>query len=487
MKKNIIAVSVHVIVFAALVVTMGVLSTLAAAASNPVSNKFDGVLEENVTLHILENDTAKEQGFLQYVLDAFNEKYRDKGIVAVDANRDQFADLENDGPYGFGPDVLYQANDAIMKYVPGRHIQPLPIDHLECYSQVSEQAWKAYREDIEGTEYVFGVPVNIQGPVLYYRKDLLPADWKTNWDKDNNDIPDMVENWRDLYKYSKKVKEESGGARFGYMKSLDDTYFSSGFLFSFGGYVFGDDGHNVDDIGFSHGDSYKGARILRQLASVMNQECIDDTITKNAYSKLGDGSYFATMTTPDVYSLFIKELATNYAAQGLDQDAAKAKAVENLVETNVPTIPESGSLLDDASPLMTTTMMGGINGYAISSYTKYPNDSLAFIDFATSFASIKKRNELLGIAPARQDVAAAVGGLVDIVSGNLVSGHISVMPSVKEIAQIWTPTKTFFSDLAKDPFRPLLNEPTKYETDEALIAALKAVDQNIYEAIHTLR
>ena len=33
---------------------------------------------------------------------------------------DQYLDLANDGPYGYGPDVLYQANDVIMQYAKGK-------------------------------------------------------------------------------------------------------------------------------------------------------------------------------------------------------------------------------------------------------------------------------------------------------------------------------------------------------------------------------
>ena len=52
----------------------------------------------------------------------------------------------------------------------------------------------------------------------------------------------------------------------------------------------------------SANESYKGASVIRQLASSMNEDCIDDTITVNAYSMIGNGTYFATMTTPDVYT-----------------------------------------------------------------------------------------------------------------------------------------------------------------------------------------
>ena len=61
-------------------------------------------------------------------MDAFNEEYAEYGITAVDANIDQYNDLEQSGPFGYGPDVLYQANDAIMKYVDGHHIMPIPLN-----------------------------------------------------------------------------------------------------------------------------------------------------------------------------------------------------------------------------------------------------------------------------------------------------------------------------------------------------------------------
>lgn len=473
----------HVLVLSILLTTFGAISLQSSEAQAKV--KFTGELEHNVTLRILENDTAKETGYFGMLLDAFNEAYAQYGIVAVDANMDQYTDLEQDGPYGYGPDVLYQANDALMKYTDGKHIQPLPVEQLDCYDQISQQAWDAYTAEYGGESYVFGVPVNIQGPLLYYRKDLLPEDWQSRWDKDQNGVPDMTEYWTELYAYSKQIREESGGTKYGYMKSLFDTYFSSGFLFTYGGYVFGDGGTDTGDVGFCAADSYKGAFILRQLASVMNQDCIDDTITVNAYSMIGNGTYFATMTTPDVYTLFLEELAKSYMrTENLSEEDAWAKAKENLVAADIPKLPASGDLEDRDGEMVDSIMMGGVNGYAVSAYTKAPNAALAFVDFATSFEMIRLRNELLGIAPARGDVAAQAGGLSETVSNNLMAGRIAVMPSTKAVAQIWTPAQTFFSDLAKDPFR--VRSEQKYLTDEALRGGLKKVDEQIYAAIHTL-
>lgn len=448
-----------------------------------LSHIYSGELERDVTIRVLENDTAIEQGYFQELIDAFNEAYAEYGIVAVDANMDQYSNLADDGPYGYGPDVLYQANDVLMKYVDGKHIYPIPVWNLECWGQIPERAWEAYRREIDGVTYHMAVPVNVQTSMLYYRKDLLPDDWETAWDDNANGIPDMTENWNDMYRFSKLRMEENEG-QFGYMRSMYDVYFSSGFLFSYGGYVFGNNNTDPSDLGFSAGDSWMGASVLLQQASLMNEGCIDDTITVNAYSKLADGTYFATMTTPDVYTLFLKELILIYQAQGMDEEAAKALAGENLVMTQVPMLPASADLTEEDPKLIPLKTMGGVNGYAISAYTKAPNACLAFVEFATSYDMIMRRSELLGIAPARSDVAAQRGGTSQLIYQSLEEGNVVLMPSITEVDQIWTPAQSFFSDLAKDAFR----EPgdLKYDDPDKLKAGLVQVDTQIHDAIFTL-
>lgn len=362
-----------------------------------------------------------------------------------------------------------------MKYVDGHHILPLPIEQLDCYEHISENAWDAYTTTISEQEYVFGVPVNIQQPLLFYRDDLLPDNWETEWDDDKNGVPDMIENWSALYRYSKQVKQQSNGKKYGYMQSLLDSYFSSGYLFSFGGYLFGgEDGTDTYDIGLANGDSYKGAKIIRQLASVMNMECTEFTISDNRYTRLASGTYFATMTTPDVYTMFIREMVN----AGYTEEYAK----EHVKMVNVPKLPVSGDLEDESQGFMDMTVMGGVNGYAISSYTKYPNASLEFVNFATSYDMVKKRNQILGISPARKDIIEEIGGLDKIINENLDSGSIYVMPSVRATSQIWSPMETFFSLIAGD----ILEGKSAYATDESLKKGLEGVSKNIYDAIHTL-
>lgn len=353
MKKSLVAaLTAHIAVILAVIIAFGTISVIGKDGEAEGSEKFTGELEYGATLHILENNTAKERGYLQELLDAFNEAYAEYGITAVDANIDQYTDLEMAGPYGYGPDVLYQANDTIMGYVEGHHILPLPVDELDCYEYISDAAWSAYTADYDDETYIFGVPVNIQQPLLFYRDDLLPDNWEEEWDDNNDGIPDMIQTWNALYRYSKQVKEESGGTKYGYMQSLIDSYFSLGYLFSYGGYVFGgEDGNDTYDIGIDNSESYIGARIIRQLASVMNMECTEYTISDNRYYRLASGTYFATMTTPDVYMSFISAMVS----AGYTEEYA----YEHVKMVNVPQLPVSGDLEDDSQGFFDMTVMGG--------------------------------------------------------------------------------------------------------------------------------
>lgn len=472
MKKLIIIV-LHLALVFSLIITIG------ATTKNTEEKveKFTGVLEENIVLRVLDNDTAIKQGYFQKLLDGFNEKYKEYNIVAQDANMDQYTDLEKDGPYGLGPDILYQANDRLMSYVNGKHILPIDTEYIDNYELIADTSWKAMQSEVSGSTYTFGIPVNIQAPLLYYRKDLLPTDWKTTWDDNKNDIPDMLESWNSMYKYSLMLKNDGNDDTWGYMRSFMEPYFSTGYLLSYGGYCFGDDNTNSDDIGLSKGESYKGAKVIKQLASLMDERCIDDTVTVTAYSELAKGHFFATITTPDVYTLFETEIQNEYGKDAVTSDY--------IGVADIPMLPESGDLTEENPTLIPCTMMGGVHCYAISSYTKYPNAALAFLNYATSYEMIVERNNLLGIAPARTDIAAEIGGLSEIINKNITENAICIMPSIKDVGQLWSPLQTLFQGLAKDAFRKT-NE-VEYTDDQSYITALEKVDKQIYDAIHILQ
>lgn len=166
-----------------------------------VMARFDGELEEGAVIKVLENDTAVELGYVDQLINAFNEAYKDKGISAERMNIDQYSDLATDGPYGYGPDVWYQANDILMKYADNQHLLPLPIYDMECYEQIPQNAWNAYATDINGETFYCGIPLNVQSGMLYYIESMLPENWETEWDINSNGTPDFFETYTALYAY----------------------------------------------------------------------------------------------------------------------------------------------------------------------------------------------------------------------------------------------------------------------------------------------
>lgn len=400
--------------------------------------------EKEVVLRILENDTAKKEGYLKELLDAFNAKYASEGVKAVDANMDEFSDLEKDGPYGHGPDVLYQANDILMSYVEKHHIIPLDIEKMDCYDKIPQNAWDAFKYNYDGKTVYCGVPVNVQQPLLFYRKDALPDNWKTEWDKDGNNVPDMVEYWTEMYRYSKGIREADIN-KFGYAIELRNEYFNIGFLLSYGAYVFGNNNTDDKDIGIAKGDAVKGAKIMWELAGVMDEKCIDDSFTNGRAPMLANGTIFATITTPDITSQFLKEMSLQYQKEGLDQASADAKAKENLVITGLPKLPKNGDIttqqdIKNNDLWIEQQTMGGVNGYAVSSYTKNRDWAVKFVEFATGYEMVKARADMLGVVAARSDVIAQTESLASqITYRNLDSGVLEVMPSISAVKQIWTP------------------------------------------------
>ena len=105
-----------------LMLAMTMLSTVSACGKSGAAKGASSAEDGEITLRILENDTAKEKGYLDELLTAFNEEYKDKGIQAVDANMEEYSNLAENGPYGYGPDVIYQANDKLMAYAEDKHI-----------------------------------------------------------------------------------------------------------------------------------------------------------------------------------------------------------------------------------------------------------------------------------------------------------------------------------------------------------------------------
>ena len=126
------------------------------------------------------------------------------------------------------------------------------------------------------------------------------------------------------------------------------------------------------------------------------------------------------------------------------------------------------------------TTMGGVNAFGISSYTKYPKASLAFVKFVSEYENLKWRSEALGAVPARTDLAEELGGVSEILSGRVSEGLIYMMPSTRDTQYIWDPLSSLFNDVATDN---TTRETPVYTTKEALRGALAKPVSDIRSAL----
>ncbi len=450
---------------------------------------------DTIVLEILDSDTARTEGYLDELIQAFNEKYADQGIQAVDANMHEFTNLAEDGPNGCGPDIEYQANDVLMKFASGKHIAKINPEDYECYDTVPAEAWEAFKITVDGETAYCGIPVNVDEPMLFYRKDKLPDNWETEWDDDKNGVADFLENWNDLYAYSKHLRDtdtsDSKTEQYGLLAALGDYYMSSYFMFSYKSYVFGFDGTDYDtkDIGVNAGDSAKGLLLMKDFAELMTEGCADASIKTGRYEFVADGTAFCSISTPNTYSLFLDKLAAVYEGEGCSKEEAVTKAKENLVMTEVPgKLPADADITKDSSEVkewVDSVCMGGISGYAISSYTKHPKECAMFIDFATSYDQVELRTDELGIAPVRSDVAEK-SDITSMIFDNLANGEIYLMPPVSELSSVWDPIQTLMADVTLDAFRKLKGQIEKYPDENSMQEALDTTAKTIYDKIYTL-
>ena len=84
----------------------------------------------------------------------------------------------------------------------------------------------------------------------------------------------------------------------------------------------------VHDIGLSKGNAKYGAKVIWDLAGIMDEKCADDSFTNARTSMLANGTIFATICTPDITTNFIKDLTEN---KGIENDCLNNFSIFNNI------------------------------------------------------------------------------------------------------------------------------------------------------------
>ena len=238
---------------------------------------------------------------------------------------------------------------------------------------------------------------------MYYNKDLV------------KEVPTTME---EVIEFSKTFTDKSKN-KYGIMFETGNLYFAYPFLASNGGYIFGNGGADVNDIGLNNEGAVKSMEVYASLKEILPVKSGDIT------PDIKRGLFTAGDLAMDINGPW--ELGGYKEALG-----------DKLGVAPIPTI--------GGQPAVS---FSGIKAWYVSSFTKYPQAARLFADFATSKEAQLKLSALVGSVPtnneAQQDDQIKNDEYVSAFTEQFKSSQ--PMPSVPEMANVWSPVGAALAEI----------------------------------------
>ncbi|KHF40889.1 sugar ABC transporter substrate-binding protein [Halalkalibacter okhensis] len=382
---------------------------------------FEVVPEEGAEL-LLWTDGDEQLEWAELMAEKFEAEYGVPVQVEEVGQEDAPERLATDGPQGLAGDVFASTHDRI-----GRAISA---------GLVLENFWpEEYEEEfmeaaIDATSFdgeLFGYPTGIETYALYYNTDLV------------DEAPETMD---ELIEVASELNE---GSQFGFMYTPETLYFNYAFIGGYGGYVFGEDNTNVNDIGLNNEGAVQGVELLVNIRDELLPNMEMEDITDDVRTALFEGGDLAfDMNGP-------------WAVRGYEQAG---------VNFNVAPLP----LLDNGEA---PTSFSGTRAFYVNAYTDYPDAAALLAKFITSEESLLEHYEIVGHLPPR----LALVEHEDIQSNSISVGfleqatHAVPMPNIPEMPLVWDPMEAAFTEVWN----------RDVDIQEALDRAVRTIEQAIEE------
>lgn len=367
-----------------------------AAGSNNEVAADDEEIQPEKGASLLVWESKEERPFVEAISKEFTEKYGIEVKFEEVGAADQVTKLTTDGPAGLGADVVVFPHDNLGRAVTAGLV--LPNDFYEDQAKADNAEIALNAVSYGGTLY--GYPRSIETYALFYNKALIPEAPKTfdeivAFAKTYNDVPNN---------------------KFALMWEIGNFYFNYPFI-STGGYVFGDNGQNKDDIGLNTEGAISGLKYygsLKDSILPLNSGDVTYDIKKGLFA---DGKLAMDINGPWTIA--------DYA--GIDFGVAPIPSING----------------------QTASSFSGVKAWYVNQFSKYPNASRLFANFASTKAAQLKDFELTGAIPANTEATndPAVQGN-EVVKGFVAQFNQSTpMPSIPEMGNVWSPIAAAFSDV----------------------------------------
>lgn len=355
--------------------------------------------EPGATLKVWESQ-GPEFEWLEYVGEKFEEKYGVEVKAEKLAMTETVRRLEQDGPVGAGADVIVLPHDSVGQGV----ISGVLMPNFLTGEKIANDYFEAARLAATAADgQIYGFPLSIETYVMFYNKDLLPEGVKT---------------FEELKEWDKKVKFTNKEAnKFAFVWELVNFYYGHAFLATNGGYLFGNNGTNKDDLGVNNAGAIKGIENMVTLKDISVNNPSDITYD-SMMGLFREGKIAAILNGP-------------WAVEGL------TKAGVNFGMAEIPTL--NGVELNPFS---------GVRMLAVSTYTQYPQAAQLFAEFATSDEMLMKRYEMTKQIPPVKSLTERDEIAKDPLVAPILeqSKYSTPMPSIPQMGLVWEPLSAALND-----------------------------------------
>jgi len=360
--------------------------------------------EDGASLIIWES--KEERAFADEIAKLFTEKYNIPVKVEEVQATDQATKLTTDGPSGLAADVVMFPHDNVGRAVSAGLLLPNDVFAEETIKNNTEASTLGVTVD----GVLYGYPRAAETYALFYNKEL---------------VKEAPKSFDDVIAFSKTFTDKSKN-RYGIMWEPGNMYFNYPFIATSGGYIFGDNGTNKEDIGINNEGAIKGFETYVKLKEALPIKSGDITpdIKRSLFNA---GDVAMDITGP-------WELAGYKEALG-----------DKLAIAPIPTI--------DGKPAIS---FSGIKAFYVNSFTQYPNAAKLFAQFASSKDSQLALNKLVGSVPTNLEALESD----QIKNDPLIAGfalqvvNSNPMPIIPEMNNTWTPVGAALTEIwdnNKDP------------------------------------
>lgn len=372
-------------------------STAPAENSNSEAGAEALQPEEGASLVVWES--KDERAYTDEIAKQFTAKYNIPVKIEEVAPTDQVTKLSQDGPSGLAADVVIFPHDNLGRAVEAGLLLANDAFKDETVNNNTEAS-------IQGVTYdgtLYGYPRAAETYALYYNKSL---------------VKEAPKSFDDVLAFGKTFTDNAK-KKYALMWETGNMYFNYPFIATTGGYIYGKNGTDKDDIGINSESALESMKTYVQLKEILPV-------------KSGD-------INPDIKRSLFNSGDVAMDINGPWELGGYKKALgDNLGIAPIPSIGGKPAI-----------SFSGIKAWYVNSFTKYPNAAQLFAEFASTKDAQLLLNEKVGSIPTNKEALESD----QIKNDPYISAfaeqtkNSQPMPSIPEMGNVWSPVNAALPEI----------------------------------------